>query len=57
MVHHLQNVGGLKYECPQAREKLAFVAQERWLRMYGTDLEKEFGIDPFSLLVLSNCGY
>jgi hypothetical protein len=57
MVHHLRNVGGLKYECPQARERLAFVAQERWLRMYGTDLEKEFSIDPFSLLVLSNCGY
>jgi hypothetical protein len=26
MVHHLQNEAGLKYECPQAREKLAYEA-------------------------------
>jgi Zn-dependent membrane protease YugP len=29
MVHHLQNVGQLKYSCPHAREAVAFAAQER----------------------------
>lgn len=31
MVHHLQNLGKVKYECPQAREKQAFKAQNQWL--------------------------
>jgi hypothetical protein len=57
MVHHLQNMAGLKFECPQAREKVAFFAQERWLRMFGSDLPYEFGIDPFTLLVRTNCAY
>jgi hypothetical protein len=57
MVHHLQNVGGLRYECAQGREKLAFFAQERWLRMFRSDLSEAFGIDPFTLLVRTNCGY
>ena len=26
LVHHFQNVLGLKYECPQEREKLAYIA-------------------------------
>src|SRR6185503_9446763 len=51
MVHHMQNGAGLKYECPEAREELAFTAQERWLSLFGTDLDAEFGIDPFTLLV------
>jgi hypothetical protein len=57
MVHHLQKMAGHKFECPQAREKVAFVAQERWLRMFGSDLQNELGIDPFSLLVKTNCAY
>jgi len=36
MVHHLQTVAGLKYECPQAREKSAYAAQEKWLSTYGS---------------------
>ena len=28
VVHHFQNVLRLKYECPQEREKLAYIAQE-----------------------------
>src|SRR5215472_13790172 len=31
VVHHFQNVLRLKYECPQEREKLAYIAQDRWL--------------------------
>ena len=37
----------------QEREKLAYVAQSRWLMEFGTSLEEEFGIDPFTLLVLA----
>ena len=55
MVHHLQNGAQLKYECPQAREKLAYAAQHRWLERYGRSLESEFQIDPFTLLVRTRC--
>ncbi|WP_368912076.1 DUF6647 family protein [Taklimakanibacter deserti] len=57
MVHHAQNLGGMKAECPQAREKLAYEAQQRLLRRFGTGLEEEFSIDGFTLLVLTNCGF
>jgi uncharacterized protein DUF6647 len=55
MVHHLQNLGKLKYECPEAREKLAYEAQDQWLKLYGCDLEKDFEIDRFTLVVSSIC--
>jgi hypothetical protein len=57
MVHHLQNLGKLKYECPEAREKLAFAAQEQWLGLFGRSLSSEFDIDPFTLKVKTVCGY
>ena|SRR3954453_18885765 len=38
----------------QEREKLAYVAQSRWLIEFGTSLEEEFGINPFTLLVLKS---
>ena len=57
MVHHLQNLGGLKHDCPRAREKLAYAAQERWLKRFGRDLEGEFEINPFTVLVNSTCVY
>jgi hypothetical protein len=57
MVHHLQHVGNIKYECPQAREQPAFFAQERWLRMFGSDLAEAFEIDTFSLLVRTACAH
>jgi hypothetical protein len=56
MVHHAQNLGKEKAECPKAREKLASEAQERWLRRFGSSLERAFGIDGFTLLVRTNCG-
>lgn len=55
MVHHLQRVGGLRYACPEEREKLAFAAQERWLKMFNTNLERAFGIDSLTLFVRTNC--
>jgi hypothetical protein len=55
MVHHLQNVGGLEYLCPDGREKLAYLAQDRWLRRFGLDLETAFGLDLFTVFVRSSC--
>jgi hypothetical protein len=55
MVHHIQNLGGLKYACAQEREKLAYEAQERWLGIFGKSLESEFQIDGFSRLAKTAC--
>jgi hypothetical protein len=55
MVHHLQNMAGLKYGCAGEREKLAYQAQSAWLRQSGKSLESEFGIDGLTLIVHSNC--
>ncbi len=57
MVHHIQNMAGLKFACPEEREKMAFEAQERWLALFGRTLQTEFGLDPFTLLVRTNCLY
>src|SRR4029450_7417561 len=57
MVHHLQNLGEFKFECPRAREKLAYTAQDRWLKQFGKDLETEFEVDMFTILVSSACIY
>lgn len=57
MVHHLQNVGSLKYECPAAREQLAYLAQDKWLGLFGQDLEHAFEIDKFTLKVSTSCGF
>jgi len=55
MAHHLQNIGELKYECAAAREKTAYLAQEAWLNRHGLDLEQEFEIDKFTLLIKTSC--
>ena len=57
MVHHLQNVGQLKFACSQERERVAYKAQDGWLGLFGTDLMQEFQIDPFTLHVKTNCFY
>jgi hypothetical protein len=57
MVHHLQNIGKLKFECPQEREQDAYKAQELWLRLFGRDLLRDFELDQFTLLVSTKCGY
>lgn len=57
MVHHLQNIGGIRHECPAAREQLAYRAQDKWLGLFGQDLERAFEIDEFTLKVSTSCGF
>jgi len=55
LVHHLQNVAGLTYPCAQARERVAYEAQDRWLELLGRNLVDEFELDPMTLLVRTRC--
>jgi hypothetical protein len=55
LVHHLQTSSGLRYPCPQEREALAYTAQEKWLGEFGTNLEREFGMDQMTLFVSTHC--
>lgn len=55
LVHHVQNVSGLKYDCAEAREKPAYGAQARWLELFGKNLADEFEIDAMTILVRTNC--
>jgi hypothetical protein len=55
MVHHLQNLAGEKFMCAQEREKDAYKAQRAWLALFDRTLEQEFGIDPMTVLVRTNC--
>lgn len=57
LVHHLQATGGLKYECPAMRERLAYSAQEKWLSLFNRSLASEFGIDEFTLKIATSCAY
>ena len=57
MVHHIQNLAGLKFECPMAREKSAYLAQDKWLGRSGMSLEREFDVDMFTVLISSACVY
>jgi len=57
MVHHFQYRLGLKHECPQDREKLAYAAQDRWLHLFGHSLESDFELDGFSVLGKTHCFY
>lgn len=55
MVHHLQKRGGHKFLCPEARERAAYDAQEKWLGLFGLSLLSEFQIDPFTVKVATAC--
>jgi hypothetical protein len=57
MVHHLQNKAGTKFACPAEREEMAYAAQEKWLGLFGTNLEREFEIDTFTLKMSTTCGF
>jgi hypothetical protein len=57
MVHHLQNLAAKKFACAGEREKPAYLAQDRWLRLHGLELEKEFDVDMFTIVTLSACMY
>jgi hypothetical protein len=55
MVHHLQNLAGVKFECPAAREKAAYLAQDKWLARFGKSLESDFDVDMFTVVISSAC--
>ena len=55
LVHHLQQQAGLNYPCPQAREALAYEAQEQWLAMFDTTLEEEFQTNPLAIKLRTSC--
>jgi hypothetical protein len=55
MVHHLQNRAGTSYDCPAEREKLAYEVQDKWLQLFGRNLESEFEINGLALLVSTSC--
>ena len=57
IVHHVQHLAELKYECPQERERLAYLAQDRWLNLFDHSLAQDFDIDGFTLLVRTKCFY
>jgi hypothetical protein len=57
MVHHLQNLAGMTFACPGAREKLAYAAQKDWLALFGRDFFTELETDPFTLLVRTECSF
>ncbi|KUO59271.1 MAG: hypothetical protein APF80_03125 [Alphaproteobacteria bacterium BRH_c36] len=56
-VHHLQHGGNLHYDCPQARERLAYAAQQRWLADHGLTLAETFGVDDLTISVRSMCDH
>lgn len=55
MVHHLQNMAGLQYECAEAREELAYKAQDMYLALHGLSLSQEFNLDQVTRLVRTKC--
>ena len=57
MVHHLQNVAGMKFACAGEREKDAYRAQRAWLELFGRTLEQEFELDPMTILLRTNCRF
>jgi hypothetical protein len=57
MVHHLQGARPMRYDCPQAREEIAYAAQAKWLALFGRNLNDEFNIDPFTVAMSTRCIY
>lgn len=55
LVHYMQDRASADFECAGAREAQAYAAQQRWLALYGTDLERAFGIDAMTLKIRTSC--
>jgi hypothetical protein len=55
LVHHMQNAANLTYLCPEAREALAYAAQEKWLSLFGQSLFTAFELDPLTIKVRTAC--
>jgi hypothetical protein len=49
----LQNLDGKIFACAEAREYMAYDAQDQWLKLAGRNLESEFGLDAMTLKVMS----
>ena len=46
---------GAAYHCPAEREKLAYEVQDKWLGLFGRNLEGEFEINGLAQLVSTSC--
>ena len=46
---------GAAYECRAERERLAYEAQDKWLQLFGRNLEAEFEINGLALSVSTSC--
>lgn len=55
MVHHLQQDAATVFACPAERERLAYRAQDDWLKLFGQDLQGAFGVGPALILVATVC--
>jgi hypothetical protein len=56
MVHHAQTSAERRFACPAEREREAYDAQARFLALFDTELNREFGINRMFLLVATTCG-
>jgi hypothetical protein len=57
LVHHVQNLAGLKYGCGEEREKPAYAAQRKWLEFHGRNFFEEFETDLISLTIRTTCAF
>jgi hypothetical protein len=57
MAHHLDELAAADDSHPADGEQFAYTVQDRWLWLFGEDLESAFGIDLFSMLMHSAWTY
>jgi len=57
LVHHMQSMAEIQGHIGGGGERLAYALQDRWLRVHGTDLNTAFGIDRFSVTMLTEWLY
>ena len=58
LVHEMVTIckmSGIEICLPGGTEELAYKAQDSWLHLFGRDLESDFQMDPFTILVKSKC--
>ncbi len=55
LVHYLQDRTALQFDCFVLREVIAYNAQQRWLHLFSTDLQTEFGINKMTLELKTAC--
>ena len=55
LVHHLQERSGKRYLCRQAAEKVAYEAQQEYLRQHGVDFWQVHGIDKLMFFFFTTC--